>query len=52
VDYLYLGGDGFKLLEADPAATQTKTSWQQALIDWTAAKKSDEKRPLETLLGK
>ena len=52
LDYLYLGGDGFKLLEADPAATQTKTSWQQALIDWTAAKKSDEKKPLETLLGK
>jgi 2',3'-cyclic-nucleotide 2'-phosphodiesterase (5'-nucleotidase family) len=50
VDYLYLGGDGFKLLEADPAATQTKTSWQQALIDWTAAKKSDEKKPLEALL--
>jgi 2',3'-cyclic-nucleotide 2'-phosphodiesterase (5'-nucleotidase family) len=52
LDYLYLGGDGFKLLEADPNATQTKTSWQQALIDWTAAKKSDEKKPLEGLLPK
>ncbi|MCC6335856.1 MAG: bifunctional metallophosphatase/5'-nucleotidase [Myxococcales bacterium] len=50
LDYLYLGGDGFKLLEADPKATQTKTSWQQALIEWTAAKKSDEKKPLEALL--
>ncbi|MEW5742311.1 MAG: 5'-nucleotidase C-terminal domain-containing protein [Myxococcota bacterium] len=52
LDYLYLGGDGFKLLEADPKATQTKTSWQQALIEWTAAKKSDEKKPLESLLPK
>lgn len=52
VDYLYLGGDGFKLLEADPKATQTKTSWQQSLIDWTAAKKSDEKKPLEAQLPK
>jgi len=52
LDYLYLGGDGFKLLEADPNATQTKTSWQQALIDWTAAKKSDAKKPLEASLPK
>ncbi len=51
-DYLYLGGDGFKLHEADKAPTQTKVSWQSALIEWTKAKKSDEKRPLETLLPK
>jgi 2',3'-cyclic-nucleotide 2'-phosphodiesterase (5'-nucleotidase family) len=50
-DYLYLGGDGFALNKADPAPTETKTSWQAALIEWTAAKKSDEKRPLEALLG-
>ena len=49
-DYLYLGGDGFKLHEADKAPTQTKVSWQAALIEWTKGKKSDEKRPLETLL--
>ena len=51
-DYLYLGGDGFKLHEADKAPTQTKVSWQSALIEWTKAKKSDEKKPLETLLKK
>lgn len=51
-DYLYLGGDGFKLHEADKAPTQTKVSWQSALIEWTKAKKSDEKKPLETLLPK
>ena len=50
-DYLYLGGDGFALNKADPAPLETKTSWQAALIEWTAAKKSDEKRPLEGLLG-
>lgn len=49
-DYLYLGGDGFKLHEADKAPTQTKVSWQSALIEWTRGKKSDEKKPLETLL--
>jgi hypothetical protein len=27
-------------------------SWQSALIEWTKAKKSDEKKPLETLLPK
>ena len=52
MDYLYLGGDGFKLHEADKAPTQTKVSWQSALIEWTKAKKSDEKKPLETLLPK
>ena len=51
-DYLYLGGDGFKLHEADKAPTQTKVSWQAALIEWTKGKKSDEKKPLETLLPK
>lgn len=49
-DYLYLGGDGFALNKADPAPTETKVSWQAALIEWTAAKKSDEKRPLEGFL--
>jgi len=49
-DYLYLGGDGFKLNEADKAPTQTKVSWQNALIEWTKGKKSDEKKPLETML--
>ncbi len=49
-DYLYLGGDGFALDKADPAPTETKVSWQSALIDWTAAKKSDEKKPLESFL--
>ncbi len=51
-DYLYLGGDGFKLHEADQAPTQTKVSWQSALIEWTKAKKSDEKKPLEAQLPK
>ena len=51
-DYLYLGGDGFKLHEADPNPTQTGVSWQSALIEWTKAKKSDEKKPLEAMLPK
>lgn len=46
-DYLYLGGDGFALHKADPAPTETKVSWQKSLIDWTAGKQSDEKKPLE-----
>lgn len=51
-DYLYLGGDGFKLHEADPAPTQTKVSWQAALIEWTKAQASSEKAPLEAKLPK
>jgi 2',3'-cyclic-nucleotide 2'-phosphodiesterase (5'-nucleotidase family) len=51
-DYLYLGGDGFKLNEADKAPTQTRVSIQSALIEWTKAKKSDEKKPLEAQLPK
>lgn len=49
-DYLYLGGDGFTLNKADPAPTETKVSWQAAVTEWTSTKKSDEKRPLESLL--
>ena len=49
-DYLYLGGDGFALNKADPAPTETKISWQASLIEWTAARKSDEKKPLEGFL--
>ena len=48
IDYLYLGGDGFMLHQADPNPTMTNTSWQSALTTWTAAQKSDEKTPLET----
>jgi 2',3'-cyclic-nucleotide 2'-phosphodiesterase (5'-nucleotidase family) len=51
-DYLYLGGDGFKLQEADKDPTQTKVSIQAALIDWTKARKSDDKKPLEAQLPK
>lgn len=51
-DYLYLGGDGFKLNEADANPTQTKESVQAALIEWTKAKQSSEKKPLETVLPK
>lgn len=52
VDYLYLGGDGFKLMEDDREPVQTKLSWQQTLADWTAAQKTNETTPLETLLAK
>lgn len=51
-DYLYLGGDGFKLHEADPAPTATKVSWQAALIEWTKAQGTAEKAPLEAKLPK
>lgn len=49
-DYLYLGGDGFALAKVDPAPTETKVSWQAALIEWTDAKKSSDKKPLESML--
>lgn len=49
-DYLYLGGDGFALSKVDPAPTETKVSWQTALIEWTEGKKSTDKKPLETMV--
>lgn len=52
LDYLYLGGESFTLNQADKAPVQTKTSVQAALIEWTKAKKSDEKKPLEVQLKK
>ncbi len=50
IDYLYLGGDGFQLNKADPKPEQTGVSWQSALIEWTQGKKTDEKKPLESVL--
>ncbi len=47
IDYLYLGGDGFTLQQADPTPSVTNASWQSVLIQWTAAQKSGEKKPLE-----
>lgn len=49
-DYLYLGGDGFTLSKVDPAPTETKVSWQTALIEWTEGKKSTDKKPLEAMV--
>jgi 2',3'-cyclic-nucleotide 2'-phosphodiesterase (5'-nucleotidase family) len=47
LDYLYLGGDGFTLNQADPHPTMTSSSWQSVLIAWTTAQKTDETKPLE-----
>jgi 2',3'-cyclic-nucleotide 2'-phosphodiesterase (5'-nucleotidase family) len=46
-EYLYFGGDNFGLqaLDADPQATGQM--WQTPVIEWTMAKKTDEKHPLE-----
>lgn len=51
-DYLYLGGDGFKLREADPSPAQTHISIQTALIDWTKARRSTANFPLEDVVGR
>jgi 5'-nucleotidase/UDP-sugar diphosphatase len=51
-DYLYLGGDGFKLREVDPNPTQTRLSIQAAVIEWTKANKSTVASPLEASLKK
>lgn len=50
LDYLAAGGDGFKLNVDGVVPTSTHRSWQSVWIEWTQAKHSDPKHPLEGFL--
>jgi 2',3'-cyclic-nucleotide 2'-phosphodiesterase (5'-nucleotidase family) len=50
-DFLFSGGDGFRLSELDDRPTSTKVNWREPVIAWTRAQKSSEARPLETVLS-
>jgi 5'-nucleotidase / UDP-sugar diphosphatase len=50
VEYLYLGGDGFKFEKPDPEPRETGLVWQTLVVEWTRGQSTDEKKPLESRL--
>lgn len=50
-DFLYHGGDGYKLKDEDPTPTETGLSWRQPLIAWTQKMASGPSKPIEQLLS-
>lgn len=48
--YVFFGGDGFALQQADPKPKFTGEPWQDAVIAWTKKHASSEKKPLEAQL--
>ena len=46
-EYLYFGGDNLGLQALDPNPETTGQMWQTPVIEWTLAKKTDEKNPLD-----
>ena len=46
-DYLYAGGDGYRIAEFDPQAYNTAINWRQPVIDWILAQQSTPENPLD-----
>ncbi len=46
-EYLYFGGDNLGLQDLDANPETTGQMWQTPVIEWTLAKKTDEKNPLD-----
>ena len=49
-DYLYYGGDGFRLERFDANARFTGVDWKKPVIDWTRAAHSTAEAPIERQL--
>ncbi|MFT3711653.1 MAG: 5'-nucleotidase C-terminal domain-containing protein [Archangium sp.] len=49
-EYIYFGGDGLGLEVVAPDPDFTGQVWQTPVIEWLRSKKTDEKKPLETLI--
>jgi 2',3'-cyclic-nucleotide 2'-phosphodiesterase (5'-nucleotidase family) len=47
VDFLYFGGDGFKLQAQDPSPRWTGIDWRAPVISWTKALSTSPGAPLE-----
>jgi len=50
IEFLYFGGDGFTFEVADLEPTPTGMLWQAPVLDWTRAKNSSEREPLEAAI--
>lgn len=46
-EFLYTGGEGFRMRAYDPAAERTGVSWRQPVIDWIRARRSTRQSPLD-----
>jgi 2',3'-cyclic-nucleotide 2'-phosphodiesterase (5'-nucleotidase family) len=50
-DFVFRGGDGFRLREHDPAPTMTGVHWRDPVVAWTREQRTTAERPLESLLA-
>jgi 2',3'-cyclic-nucleotide 2'-phosphodiesterase (5'-nucleotidase family) len=50
VDFLYLGGDHFKLQEQDPSPKEPGVDWREPVVNWTRRLATSERDPLENHL--
>jgi 2',3'-cyclic-nucleotide 2'-phosphodiesterase (5'-nucleotidase family) len=49
-DFLYTGGDNYRVSEFDPEAYNTAINWRQPVIDWILAQESSPETPLDELI--
>jgi 2',3'-cyclic-nucleotide 2'-phosphodiesterase (5'-nucleotidase family) len=49
-DFMYGGGDDFRLQSYDPAAYNTAIDWRQPVIDWISALDTSPENPLDAYL--
>ena len=50
IEFLYFGGDDFKLESADGNPTHTGMLWQAPVLDWMRSANTSEQTPLQTKL--
>jgi 2',3'-cyclic-nucleotide 2'-phosphodiesterase (5'-nucleotidase family) len=46
-DFMYAGGDDYRMAEFDPEAYNTAINWRQPVIDWIIAQQSTPENPLD-----
>jgi len=46
-DFMYAGGDDYRITEFDPEAYNTAINWRQPVIDWIIAQESSVGNPLD-----
>jgi 2',3'-cyclic-nucleotide 2'-phosphodiesterase (5'-nucleotidase family) len=46
-DFMYAGGDDYRIAEFDPQAYNTAINWRQPVIDWILAQQSSPEKPLD-----
>lgn len=49
-DFLYAGGDNYRIAEFDPEAYNTAINWRQPVIDWILAQESSAENPLDVAI--